>query len=138
MVLIGRRPSVESTFPEDGFRPLAGIMVLIITSRIFVHVGITVSVPLRGLWFLSRNGEITMIRHYWHKFPSPCGDYGSYRRQHCYQVHREGKSFRPLAGIMVLIIGNHEKGRHNNIKVSVPLRGLWFLSKHVMHTMLAT
>ena len=36
------------------------------------------------------------------KFPSPCGDYGSYQAQHgswtIYAV-----SFRPLAGIMVLI-----------------------------------
>ena len=36
-----------------------------------------VSVPLRGLWFLSAHGPLE-----WEKmtdeFPSPCGDYGSY------------------------------------------------------------
>ena len=39
----------------------------------------TVSVPLRGLWFLSAEEEkyITMVKR--GKFPSPCGDYGSYR-----------------------------------------------------------
>ena len=35
-------------------------------------------------------------------FPSPCGDYGSYRQQ--YFINKFlAESFRPLAGIMVLI-----------------------------------
>ena len=38
------------------------------------------------------------------------------------------ESFRPLAGIMVLIEGD-ENGEYTFCKlVSVPLRGLWFLS----------
>ena len=61
-------------------------------------------------------------------FPSPYGDYGSYLVV-IKEVSR-GKylRFRPLTGIMVLIdkyiyrIGNEVVG------VSVPLRGLWFLS----------
>ena len=35
-------------------------------------------------------------------FPSPCGDYGSYRRHSNIQT-TFSRSFRPLAGIMVLI-----------------------------------
>ena len=64
-----------------GFRPLAGIMVLI--SPEFGQVRtltIDVSVPLRGLWFLSNR----FVRHIALSFrilsfPSPCGDYGSYQ-----------------------------------------------------------
>ena len=60
------------------FRPLAGIMVLITAYLNAEDVARGfVSVPLRGLWFLSQlqKGEniMTML-----KFPSPCGDYGSY------------------------------------------------------------
>ena len=62
-----------------GFRPLAGIMVLI---RIIQNVNSIfeqrVSVPLRGLWFLSITAQEAL------------------------QEHIQG-SFRPLAGIMVLI-----------------------------------
>ena len=91
-------------FSPSGFRPLAGIMVLIINRKIpFLSARtITVSVPLRGLWFLSLHrthvkGEIIMM------------------------------SFRPLAGIMVLI-DFAEKMETVGLIVSVPLRGLWFLS----------
>ena len=38
----------------------------------------TVSVPLRGLWFLSLEPEYDKYDKYTFKFPSPCGDYGSY------------------------------------------------------------
>ena len=37
------------------------------------------------------------------KFPSPCGDYGSYHYLLGGFIMKEQKSFRPLAGIMVLI-----------------------------------
>ena len=38
------------------------------------------------------------------KFPSPCGDYGSYPwLGQTLAAHRQQPSFRPLAGIMVLI-----------------------------------
>ena len=116
-----------------------------------------VSVPLRGLWFLSKEG-----RFYYenlHLFPSPCGDYGSYqrlpgakwvsgrgmfpspcgdygsyprgRRMKCCLCHKvfpspcgdygsyrrvakadttsRRLSFRPLAGIMVLILSGTSK-----------------------------
>ena len=61
-------------------------------------------------------------------FPSPCGDYGSYQEKSFAEMYELPECFRPLAGIMVLIdkyiyrIGNEVVG------VSVPLRGLWFLS----------
>ena len=44
-------------------------------------------------------------------FPSPCGDYGSYLTAKKSQLAFITKSFRPLAGIMVLI-----KGGKNIIK----------------------
>ena len=69
--------------------------------KVFYHV--TVSVPLRGLWFLSNE--------YW---------------EHYLEVKR---CFRPLTGIMVLILYDTNKRRFFMFfYVSVPLRGLWFLS----------
>ena len=84
--------------------PLRGLWFL--SRRVYTEVGTEyygVSVPLRGLWFLSvmHNSNDTYVD--FNKFPSPCGDYGSYLK--------EGSFY-------------HEK----NDKVSVPLRGLWFLS----------
>ena len=61
-----------------------------------------VSVPLRGLWFLSTDELLNVVTDV--KFPSPYGDYGSYRE-------RTMKTMLPRPG-----------------GVSVPLRGLWFLS----------
>ena len=85
------------------FRPLAGIMVLIDLEALEMcyddvqfpspcgdygsyHLESCndwewkrqVSVPLRGLWFLSTHLIISMKRCL-KTFPSPCGDYGSYR-----------------------------------------------------------
>ena len=84
-----------------------------------------VSVPLRGLWFLSRwtrTTDLTLIRFpspcgdygsyrlgrrqsflEGSVFPSPCGDYGSYRKMRRTNGKSLRNSFRPLAGIMVLI-----------------------------------
>ena len=86
-------------------------------------------------------------------FPSPCGDYGSYRNEiqsvrsltrHCFRPlagimvlitfffcghsNQLLKSFRPLAGIMVLINVSNWLNECFLRRVSVPLRGLWFLS----------
>ena len=64
---------------EDGFRPLAGIMVLIVEGKYSSKCKLgDVSVPLRGLWFLS---------------PEPVAAY----------INEFLRRFRPLAGIMVLI-----------------------------------
>ena len=112
---------------EWSFRPLAGIMVLI-------------AVTLKQIESIVR------------KFPSPCGDYGSYPgpifqmkffgswrfrplagimvlilKEAFSDIVEAAYSFRPLAGIMVLI----ECGLPAYLytpTVSVPLRGLWFLS----------
>ena len=78
MVLIVTCEGGDNMTDEESFRPLAGIMVLI--TAIFIQSLISiyfVSVPLRGLWFLSVNRLAISLR------PTPC--------------------FRPLAGIMVLI-----------------------------------
>ena len=45
-------------------------------------------------------------RAYWQGpiwFPSPCGDYGSYQHMVTCSQRKGNTSFRPLAGIMVLI-----------------------------------
>ena len=78
MVLIWLEDLYPMINDRVSFRPLAGIMVLIERMILYAHEKIKVSVPLRGLWFLSegrRNHE--KGRH--NKFPSPCGDYGSYQ-----------------------------------------------------------
>ena len=86
------------------FRPLAGIMVLIADAVSASNSSILiVSVPLRGLWFLSISSEIESLKY-------------NYR-------------FRPLAGIMVLIRKRCRNKGLKSPKVSVPLRGLWFLSQ---------
>ena len=116
-------------FYYDYFRPLAGIMVLICMDwleDLFPLIN-DISVPLRGLWFLSKkskpNGILTLyisvpLRGLWflsreddnhdrrrkEKFPSPCGDYGSYRDSYNYVYASITRNFRPLAGIMVLIM----------------------------------
>ena len=82
MVLIGIRSWTGIiTSSAGGFRPLAGIMVLIGLTQ--VELG-----QLLGM------------------FPSPCGDYGSYRRRPQSRSKDCNSSFRPLAGIMVLIMVN--------------------------------
>ena len=66
-----------------GFRPLAGIMVLIVGSKLMEHVF--------SDWFPSPCGDYGSYRRVWlffgdyqAKFPSPCGDYGSYLNKHKY------------------------------------------------------
>ena len=86
------------------FRPFTGIMVLIQFSG-FIQ---------------SSTSSAT--------FPSPYGDYGSYHAGRQTQRITSKACFRPLTGIMVLIRNGDGRIR-NNDSVSVPLRGLWFLSK---------
>ena len=61
------------------------------------------------------------------KFPSPYGDCGSYQVQ---QGKGKGRTtrFRPLTGIVVLIAKHSILSIQTANRVSVPLRGLWFLS----------
>ena len=109
------------------FRPLAGIMVLITDlNSLWIKRRNTVSVPLRGLWFLSFMVLVGLdtishlvsvpLRGLW---------FLSCRKRANKKWIRE--SFRPLAGIMVLIFPRPCTSGSDGI-VSVPLRGLWFLS----------
>ena len=129
MVLIRRRPLARDG-RREGFRPLAGIMVLIEAPKMLmtgydddVSVPLrglwflsiqgketkgrrhaVVSVPLRGLWFLSQKKPTSVDDYYQLVFPSPCGDYGSYLALEPFPFQRPVRwRFRPLAGIMVLI-----------------------------------
>ena len=126
------------------FRPLAGIMVLISIRFMARKDGPAgVSVPLRGLWFLSRGKQQRTHRNVL-QFPSPCGDYGSYRNlvfpfrslplsfpSPCgdygsYQSlasdvdYPKRGSFRPLAGIMVLIPRRKRTWLHTKILFPSP------------------
>ena len=85
------------------FRPLAGIMVLIMCCRCMTCKGGENSFrPLAGIMVLIK------------------GSRGIFKKVQ--------KCFRPLAGIMVLIRKVHLMLANEILKVSVPLRGLWFLS----------
>ena len=87
-----------------GFRPLAGIMVLIDGERTDEDVYSTLGFrPLAGIMVLINCLFLVIRFSPSREFPSPCGDYGSYLR---------------------LIFP--EKQPYTT--VSVPLRGLWFLS----------
>ena len=96
-----------------------------------VHRMARVSVPLRGLWFLSciqEGGGGVPIKG---EFLSPRGYYVSLRRNPCVTSSQFGSCFRPLAGIMVLILYQRGRGTISHYgAVSVPLRGLWFLSEY--------
>ena len=138
------------------FRPLTGIMVLIEQKKYFrVWRKQYVSVPLRGLWFLSAEQD-QAVGPFPLRFPSPYGDYGSYLYREkvdderligllvsvplrglwflsaassAPNKRRRRKGFRPLTGIMVLIVAMAKaRTACRQDEVSVPLRGLWFLS----------
>ena len=59
--------------------PLRGLWFLSLDDDDIADVGELVSVPLRGLWFLSRHQLFTVGKRRKSWFPSPCGDYGSYQ-----------------------------------------------------------
>ena len=149
MVLINIRRMLGIA-KSSGFRPLAGIMVLIQTVLIDgLIAGRLVSVPLRGLWFLSRLNFLTNLKKF--KFPSPYGDYGSYHDDYklgyAYLVERfpspygdygsYRRSYFSRAGLVAFPSPYGDYGSYHYIErfiniqrnvVSVPLRGLWFLS----------
>ena len=64
-------------------------------------------------------------------FPSPYGDYGSYHVTIAEQSSQNQNGFRPLTGIMVLIAARPPHKGQGLKGVSVPLRGLWFLSREI-------
>ena len=89
---------------QVSFRPLAGIMVLIGRREFYYGNNYYyVSVPLRGLWFLSSSRFASRSASRTALFPSPCGDYGSYPARIVGKSMKSKICFRPLAGIMVLI-----------------------------------
>ena len=87
---------------KKGFRPLAGIMVLIFRWTSLNLKCSTSFRPLAGIMVLIVHRRAAR-KWLLEKFPSPCGDYGSYRTASRHYWLYDGT-------------------------VSVPLRGLWFLS----------
>ena len=91
------------------FRPLAGIMVLI-------------------LYDLGKDEVFTKVQ-----FPSPCGDYGSYRlKGTARKIRHNYKISVPLRGLWFLSWDISSTYPGSTGSISVPLRGLWFLSKEVI------
>ena len=87
-----------------------------------------VSVPLRGLWFLSYMTSMYIPLTTTLCFRPLAGIMVLIANETMLQLRRT-TSFRPLTGIMVLIpnVGYREIFGLS-AEVSVPLRGLWFLS----------
>ena len=61
-----------------------------------------------------------------YKFPSPCGDYGSYRANH--GAYGETRQFPSPCGDYGSYLMKQVSIDEARKAVSVPLRGLWFLS----------
>ena len=129
MVLISAVCISMYWMPLSGFRPLAGIMVLIGIEDFGYGKGYTYVFPSPcgdcGSYQILRG---SYPNDAWKLFPSPCGDCGSYRESEKSYPWAVIKCFRPLAGIMVLIKPTTPYKYAIVNKVSVPLRGLWFLS----------
>ena len=113
---------------SGSFRPLTGIMVLIKKKLLSIALTPCTSFrPLTGIMVLievSRKDILKVFR----QFPSPYGDYGSYHGTCSGLQHYSCLRFRPLTGIMVLIKSDLQDVCYRLADVSVPLRGLWFLS----------
>ena len=110
------------------FRPLTGIMVLILMKMNWVIFMMSKMFPSPYGDYGSYPMEIAQMIFFGGEFPSPYGDYGSYQAfPNRHYVIIKGVSV-PLRGLWFL--------SHNGIGwiaidtgvVSVPLRGLWFLS----------
>ena len=66
------------------------------------------------------------------EFPSPCGDYGSYQLERvrgC--LHKNDKFPSPCGDYGSYLLSTEYITQEEMKKVSVPLRGLWFLSAGV-------
>ena len=112
MVLIRQTCAHWGRNYEQGFRPLTGIMVLICDGLYTVHP------PEKGL------------------FPSPYGDYGSYREDGTATRYKTKRVSVPLRGLWFLSQQACLRSHQALLKVSVPLRGLWFLSAEVKELIL--
>ena len=152
MVLIDKRTGNQE-LRGTSFRPLAGIMVLIRkgSGNRCIRTGKKSFRPLAGIMVLICLGTdgyrptdetfpspcgdygsylcsaLTALE-YVHKFPSPCGDYGSYQAI----VGQVRKTYNfvsvPLRGLWFLSAAGRMGQVYPLPVVSVPLRGLWFLS----------
>ena len=80
MVLIDNMENNTTTLLRFSFRPLAGIMVLIIIVMVMV-CRLSCFRPLAGIMVLILIG-LCCLANYIEQFPSPCGDYGSYLLSH--------------------------------------------------------
>ena len=128
MVLIATATLSDIPTVRACFRPLTGIVVLITIAARTMSAGCrAVSVPLRGLWFLSF-GYVSVFRRAWTRFRPLTGIVVLIRRNG--PTRNIFVSFRPLTGIVVLI-GKSGYCLLEQGKVSVPLRGLWFLSDKI-------
>ena len=101
----------QSSQNQNGFRPLTGIMVLIKEDAIRNYVE-NMGFPSPYGDYGSYQSSIQPFSWYRSLFPSPYGDYGSYQ-------------------------GNSVNERSTIINVSVPLRGLWFLSAPLINGFIA-
>ena len=78
MVLIGFTTKSQRYSRGTSFRPLAGIMVLIeIMDKCNVEIPFGGFRPLAGIMVLIKERDKWVDENEF-KFPSPCGDYGSY------------------------------------------------------------
>ena len=105
MVLIYRIGNEVISFNSNSFRPLTGIMVLIVLSvDDGIQEGLSLFPSPYGDYGSYRQGIMNHLAEtYARKFPSPYGDYGSYQQPKSDYYHGESVCFRPLTGIMVLI-----------------------------------
>ena len=103
MVLIRYRQEDSQTVVNKCFRPLTGIMVLIL-KFLDTHIGNLKQFPSPyGDYGSYRIITYSYMSFPYIRFPSPYGDYGSYLRWEAgYEEFLD--NFRPLTGIMVLIL----------------------------------
>ena len=111
-------------------------MVLIEMNRTYVaRQCVGISVPLRGLWFLSTTLPMKPTRLF-QPFPSPCGDYGSYLNEVNHdKVSEIKKSFPSPCGDYGSYLATMVCIQPYAAMVSVPLRGLWFLSNTMIDSL---
>ncbi len=79
MVLIAVKTANTKKKGRPSFRPLAGIMVLIFKGKVIVCCLEYGFRPLAGIMVLIFVNNFIYYNCQMEEFPSPCGDYGSYR-----------------------------------------------------------
>ena len=119
------------------FRPLTRIIVLIEVSRKDILKVFRQFPSPYGDYGSYRTSRGTAVSWKLNMFPSPYGDYGSYHGTCSGLQHYSCLRFRPLTGIMVLIKSDLQDVCYRLADVSVPLRGLWFLSAPLINGFIA-